>query len=117
MEIFLHTSTWVSLLTLTFLEVILGIDNIIFISIVTNKLPARSQAAARNIGLIVALVFRILLLFGISLIMSLDRSFYSTEQYKIGDMVIDPISITGKSIIFFIGGLFLIAKSTSEMFQ
>ncbi len=117
MEIFLHTSTWFILLTLTFLEVILGIDNIIFISIVTNKLPEKSQAPARNIGLIVALLFRIALLFGISLIMSLDRSFYTTAKYSFGDLVIDPISITGKAIIFFIGGLFLIAKSTSEMFQ
>lgn len=117
MEIFLHTSAWFILLTLTFLEVVLGIDNIIFISIVTNKLPEKSQAAARNIGLVVALIFRIILLFGISLIISLDRSFYTTEKYIIGDMVVDPISITGKSIIFFIGGLFLIAKSTSEMFQ
>jgi predicted tellurium resistance membrane protein TerC len=117
MEIFLHTSTWVSLLTLTFLEVILGIDNIIFISIVTNKLPERSQPVARNIGLVVALVFRIVLLFGISLILELDSSLYKTEKYQIGDLVIDPISITWQSIIFFIGGLFLIAKSTSEMFQ
>jgi predicted tellurium resistance membrane protein TerC len=117
MEIFLHTSTWFSLLTLTFLEVILGIDNIIFISIVTNKLPEKSQPAARNIGLIIALVFRIILLFGISLILGLDESIYSTQKYQIGDLVIDPVSITGKSIIFFAGGLFLIAKSTSEMFQ
>ncbi len=117
MEIFLHTSTWFILLTLTFLEVILGIDNIIFISIVTNKLPQKSQASARNIGLVVALVLRIILLFGISLIMSLDQSFYTTEKYAFGDMVIDPIAITGKAIIFFIGGMFLIAKSTSEMFQ
>ncbi len=117
MEIFLQTSTWISLLTLTFLEIVLGIDNIIFISIVTNRLPQTSQASARNIGLIVALVFRIILLFGISAILGLDQTFYSTREYHIGDMVIDPISITGKSIIFFIGGLFLIAKSTSEMFQ
>jgi len=117
MEIFLHTSTWFTLLTLTFLEVILGIDNIIFISIVTNKLPEKRQAAARNIGLVVALGFRILLLFGLSIIMGLDEAFFTTEKYTVGDMVIDPISINGKSIIFFIGGLFLIAKSTSEMFQ
>lgn len=117
MEIFLQTSTWISLLTLTFLEIVLGIDNIIFISIVTNKLPQASQASARNIGLIVALVFRIILLFGISIILGFDHSFYSTHAYHFGDMVIDPIEITGKSIIFFIGGLFLIAKSTSEMFQ
>jgi len=117
MEIFLQTSTWISLLTLTFLEIVLGIDNIIFISIVTNKLPQASQASARNIGLIVALVFRIILLFGISVILGFDKVFYSTQEYHFGDMVIDPIEITGKSIIFFIGGLFLIAKSTSEMFQ
>lgn len=118
MEIFLHTSTWFILLTLTFLEVILGIDNIIFISIVTNKLPEKNQAAARNIGLVVALIFRILLLFGISMIIDLDKDpFFTTEKYSIGDMVVDPIAVTGKSIIFFIGGLFLIAKSTSEMFQ
>jgi predicted tellurium resistance membrane protein TerC len=117
MEIFLQTSTWFILLTLTFLEVILGIDNIIFISIVTNKLPEKRQAGARNIGLIVALLIRIILLFGISKIMALDKSFFTTNKYIIGDMVIDQIAITGKSIIFFIGGLFLIAKSTSEMFQ
>jgi predicted tellurium resistance membrane protein TerC len=117
MEIFLHTSTWFILLTLTFLEIVLGIDNIIFISIVTNKLPQKNQAPARNIGLVVALIFRIILLFGLSAIMSLDRPFFTTEKYVIGDMVIDAVQITGKSIIFFLGGLFLIAKSTSEVFQ
>ena len=117
MEIFLHTSTWIVLLTLTFLEVILGIDNIIFISIITNKLPEKTQASARNIGLIVALILRVGLLFGLSFIMSLDKSFYTTGRISIGDLAVEPISITGKSIIFFIGGLFLIAKSTSEMFQ
>lgn len=117
MEIFLQTSTWIALLTLTFLEVILGIDNIIFISIVSNKLPEGKQALARNIGLFVALLIRVILLFGISFIMEFDRSFYTTGSYKISDLVIDPIAITGKAIIFFAGGLFLIAKSTSEMFQ
>lgn len=117
MEIFLQTSTWIALLTLTFLEVILGIDNIIFISIVSNKLPEGKQAFARNIGLFVALLIRVILLFGISFIMEFDRSFYTTGSYKISDLVIDPIAITGKAIIFFAGGLFLIAKSTSEMFQ
>lgn len=117
MEIFLQTSTWIVLLTITFLEVILGIDNIIFISIVSNKLPSAKQAIARNVGLFVALLIRVLLLFGISFIMEFDHSFYTTGAYKISDLIIDPIEITGKSIIFFAGGLFLIAKSTSEMFQ
>ena len=61
MEIFLQTDTWISLLTLTFLEIVLGVDNIIFISIVSNKLPESQQARARNLGLILALFFRILL--------------------------------------------------------
>lgn len=117
MEIFLQTTTWVTLLTLTFLEIILGIDNIIFISIVTNKLPANRQRSARNIGLLIALFIRVALLFGITLIMKMDHPFYKIGPYKIGDLIIQAIPVTGKSIILFVGGLFLIAKSTSEIFQ
>src|SRR5688572_32483301 len=106
MDVFLTTSAWIALIMLTFLEVILGIDNIIFISIVTNRMPEKSQAAARNMGLIIALIFRIILLFGISIILEFDEAFYTTTAYTIGDMTIDPISLNGKSIIFFTGGLF-----------
>lgn len=66
MEIFLQVDTWIALLTLTFLEIVLGIDNIVFISIVSNKLEEKDQPKARNIGLILAMVFRIVLLFGIT---------------------------------------------------
>ncbi len=59
MDIFLQANTWIALLTLTFLEIVLGIDNIVFISIISNKLKEKDQPKARNIGLILAMVFRI----------------------------------------------------------
>ena len=62
-SIFLHTSTWISLLTLTFLEIILGVDNIIFISIVTQKLKPEERKRGQNLGLLLALVLRVILLF------------------------------------------------------
>lgn len=65
MEIFLETDTWISLLTLTFLEIVLGIDNIIFISIVADRLPKEKQSRARSIGLILAIAIRVLLLFAL----------------------------------------------------
>ena len=66
MEIFLHGETWIAILTLTFLEIVLGIDNIIFISIVSNKLPEEKRAKSRNLGLALALIFRVILLGTIS---------------------------------------------------
>lgn len=66
MEIFLQVDTWIALLTLTFLEIVLGIDNIIFISIAANKLPKEKRKKATNIGLVLAMLLRIILLFGIS---------------------------------------------------
>ena len=72
MEIFLHVDTWVALLTLTFLEIILGIDNIIFISITAGKLPKNQIKKATNIGLLLAMVFRILLLLGVSYIIAME---------------------------------------------
>ncbi|MCY7352961.1 MAG: TerC family protein [Cytophagaceae bacterium] len=99
----------VSLLTLTFLEIVLGIDNIIFISIAANKLPARDQPKARNIGLILAMVFRVVLLFGISFLISLREPFFTFDWgwFRGG--------ISGQSLILFFGGLFLLYKSTSEI--
>ena len=109
MEIFAQIDTWVALLTLTFLEIVLGIDNIIFISISTSKLPKEQQKRATNIGLILAMVFRVILLLGVSYliamkdsILSIDISWLSTE-------------ITGQSIILILGGIFLLYKSTSEI--
>ena len=99
----------VSLLTLTFLEIVLGIDNIIFISIAANKLPAKDQPKARNIGLILAMIFRIALLFGISFLISLREPFTTFNWGWFGG------GLSGQSLILFFGGLFLIYKSTSEI--
>lgn len=99
------TEAIISLLTLTLLEIVLGIDNIIFISIVSDKLPGEQQKRARSIGILLALVVRVALLFGISWIVSLkDPLFYA---FKIG--------FSGRDIILFLGGLFLLGKSTTEI--
>lgn len=109
MEIFLQADTWVALLTLTFLEIILGIDNIIFISITAGKLPENQIKKATRIGLLLALVFRIILLFGVSYLISMKEPFFTFDLpwFKAG--------ITGQSVILILGGIFLLYKSTSEI--
>jgi predicted tellurium resistance membrane protein TerC len=107
MEIFLHSEAWISLLTLTFLEIVLGIDNIIFISIVSDRLPKESQAKARTIGLLLAIVMRVALLFAISWIVHLTEPILSIANYD----------LSFRDLILIIGGLFLLAKSTSEIHQ
>jgi len=110
-DIFASADTWISLLTLTFMEVVLGIDNIIFISIVAGKLPRAEQGRARTIGLMLALVFRILLLLSISWIVSLkDPLFVINLPWGENDF-----GVTGRDLILLAGGLFLIAKSTTEI--
>jgi predicted tellurium resistance membrane protein TerC len=94
-----------ALVTLTFLEIILGIDNIIFISIVTNKLPKAQQPKARFIGLSLALIFRIMLLMGIAYIIGLTKPLFTIFEH----------AVSWRDIILALGGLFLIAKSTSEL--
>ena len=105
MEIFLEANAWIALLTLTFLEIVLGIDNIIFISIVTAKLPEEQQPKARNLGLLLALVFRIALLLGITWIIGFTEPIFSIFE----------LEISGRDLILMVGGLFLLAKSTSEI--
>lgn len=97
----------VSLLTLIALEVVLGIDNIIFISILAGKLPPDQQRKARNLGILLAMVMRLGLLAAISWIMKLDN-----ELFNLFD-----ISISGKDLILILGGLFLIYKSVKEMYH
>ncbi len=111
MEIFAHADTWVALLTLTFLEIILGIDNIIFISIAANKLPENQVKKATLLGLALAMITRILLLFGVSYLIALKEPFLkiNTDWLNTG--------LTGQSIILFLGGVFLIYKSTKEIRQ
>lgn len=106
-EIFATSAAWISLLTLAFLEIILGIDNIIFISIITGKLPKEDQRKGRLIGLALALVMRIILLFGIAYIASLTKPLFT----------IAGAGFSGRDLILFGGGLFLIYKSTVEIHE
>lgn len=105
MEILLQPESWIALLTLTFLEIVLGVDNIIFISIVSNKLPAGQQQKARTIGLILALVFRIAMLLSISWIIGFTEPLFTIFDY----------SFSIRDLILFVGGVFLIFKSTVEI--
>ncbi len=105
MEVFLEPENWIALLTLTFLEVVLGIDNIIFISIVSNKLPKSQQGRARNLGLSLALLLRVALLLGITWIITFTEPLFTVLEFE----------ISGRDLILLIGGLFLLAKSTMEI--
>lgn len=109
LETFLLPGAWMALLTLAFLEIVLGIDNIVFLSIVSSKLPVEQQAKARRIGLLLAMVFRIALLFCISWLMQLTKPIISFDTRFIDG------SISGQSIIIFVGGLFLLYKSVTEI--
>ena len=105
MEIFLATETWIALATLTFLEIVLGVDNIIFISIISNKLPEHQQEKARILGLAFAMVFRVGLLMGISYIIKFNDPLINLFEF----------SLSGKDLILAFGGLFLLFKSTLEI--
>jgi len=108
---FADPSVWMSLLTLTFLEIVLGIDNIIFIAIAAGKLPKEQQAKATNIGMILAMALRIVLLFGVSYLIAMAEPWF-----KIGSEGSSFYgAFSGQSIILILGGLFLIYKSTSEI--
>ncbi|MCB0193166.1 MAG: TerC family protein [Anaerolineae bacterium] len=96
---------WVALLTLTSLEIVLGIDNVIFISILAGKLPADQQAKARNVGLTLAMFIRIALLFSLSWIIGLTEPLFEVFGFE----------VTGRSLIMLAGGLFLLGKSTFEI--
>lgn len=113
MEIFLNIETWIAVITLTFLEIVLGIDNIIFISIVTGKLPQNKQAVTRNIGLALAMIFRIILLLGITYIIGFSKPLLSLDFLILNKEFV--FSVSGRDIILFAGGIFLLAKSTSEI--
>ena len=130
-------NAWIALGTLTTLEIVLGIDNIIFISILTGRLPENQQALGRNVGLGLAMIMRILLLFSISWVMGLTEvifdlgaifpflegmeAFGSTARDAVGhggaEVVGDqsPLGITGRDIILIVGGIFLVGKATHEI--
>lgn len=109
---FSDPAIWVSLMTLTFLEIVLGVDNIIFISILSDKLSPEKQRKARNIGLLLAMVFRVMLLLTITYIMRLKEPLFTIPFIK-NDGV--PVGMSWKDIILLAGGLFLVVKSTIEI--
>ncbi len=111
MEVFLNPDAWIALLTLTFLEIILGIDNIIFISIVTGKLPEASRKKATQIGLFLAMFMRIGLLFGITILIAMKAPIFSFDWGWFS------ASFTGQALILLLGGIFLIYKSTKEIHE
>ena len=102
---FFDPEIWIGLLTLTALEIVLGIDNIVFISILAARLPRSSQNKARLVGLSLALVMRVALLLSLSWIIGLTRPLF----------VVGHIGVTGRALILLFGGLFLLAKSTREI--
>lgn len=110
-DVLTSADAWVALLTLTFLEIVLGIDNIVFISIAANKLPQAQQRKATNWGLILAMVQRIILLFAVSFLVGLKNPFYYIETSWLST------GISGQALILFFGGLFLLYKSTSEIHE
>ncbi len=105
MEWIAHPEAWVALATLAVLEIVLGIDNIIFISILADKLPAERQARARQLGLLLAMVTRLALLGTINMIMRLTEPLFSLMGH----------AYSGRDLILIIGGLFLLTKSTREI--
>ena len=106
-SIFAESSAWMALITLTVMEIVLGIDNIVFISILTNKLPEEQRAVARNTGLAVALLSRLGLLSAIYWVMGLTATLFEVRGHE----------FSGRDLILIGGGLFLMAKSTQEMFE
>lgn len=105
MEWISSPDAWIALATLTVLEIVLGIDNIIFISILSGKLPEHQQARARTIGLLLAMGMRILLLFSIAWIIRLTAPWFAIFGQE----------ISGRDMILLAGGLFLLAKATHEI--
>jgi predicted tellurium resistance membrane protein TerC len=108
---------WISLLTLTLLEIVLGIDNIVFISILAGKLPLNQQKKARQVGLGLAMITRVMLLLSLSWIMKLTAPIFNIGHFihVTNANLLQQLAISGRDIILITGGLFLIYKSTHEI--
>ncbi len=105
MDLLTSPEAWIALATLTLLEIVLGIDNIVFISVLADRLPAEERPKARQVGLFLAMLTRILLLFSITLIMRLTEPLFALFGHD----------VSGKDLILIVGGLFLLTKSTREI--
>lgn len=109
MEWISSPEAWIALATLASLEIILGVDNIVVLTIIVEKLPEHQRAKARFIGLALALILRVLLLLSITWVMGLTTDLFRVPYFDIG--------ISGKDVILLLGGLFLLAKATKEIDQ
>ncbi|MDQ3496741.1 MAG: TerC family protein [Actinomycetota bacterium] len=107
MDLLLNPEVWIAFLTLLALEIVLGIDNIVFISILVDKLPEERQALARRLGLGMALLMRILLLLSLSWVIGLTAPLFTVLGQE----------ISGRDVILILGGLFLLGKSTYEIHE
>jgi len=107
MDILTNPDTWIALLTLTVLEIVLGIDNIVFISILSGKLAEKDQHRARQIGLLLAMGMRVLLLLAIGWVIGLTEPLFHIFE----------VEFSGRSIILIVGGLFLLGKATFEIHE
>jgi predicted tellurium resistance membrane protein TerC len=119
MEFLSNPEIWISLITLSVLEIVLGIDNIIFISILAGKLPENQQRKARQLGLALAMITRVLLLLSLSWMMTLTTPLFNMAHLiglNEGEWV-EKLAISGRDLILLIGGLFLIYKSTREIHE
>ncbi len=119
MEWLFNPEIWISLITLTVLEIVLGIDNIVFISILTGKLPHNQQEKARKTGLALAMITRVLLLLSISWVMKLKGSLFNPGMWLgvTNEAMLEHLDISGRDIILIVGGLFLMYKSTAEIHE
>ncbi|MFB0906947.1 MAG: TerC family protein, partial [Spirosomataceae bacterium] len=111
MEELFTAAALTSIFTLTLLEIILGVDNIIFISIISSKLPPENQKKARNIGLLLAMVIRVGLLFVLGWILGLEKDLFNLQDLGLPT----DMGFSGKDMILLFGGLFLLYKATSEI--
>lgn len=111
---FTHPSAWIAVLTLSLLEIVLGIDNLVFIAVLTSRLPKAKQKPARQFGLGAALATRLLLLFSLSWIAGLTTPLLTISALKVAG---EPFELTGQSIVLLGGGLFLMYKSVSEIYH
>jgi predicted tellurium resistance membrane protein TerC len=107
MQALMDPQLWISLVTLTLLEIVLGIDNIVFITILAGKLPEHQQAKARKLGLAAALITRLLLLASLSFIVKLTHPLFAVAGKE----------ISGRDLVLILGGLFLLYKSTTEIHE
>jgi predicted tellurium resistance membrane protein TerC len=107
MDWIVDPQAWIAFVTLVALEIVLGVDNIVFISILAGKLPAGQQKRARNVGLALALVMRVILLFSLSWVIALTAPLFTVLAQE----------ISGRDLILLLGGLFLLAKATFEIHE